>query len=161
MSLAIDMTLEDAFDKYHQLVYYDAFRLTHSHHTAEDVVQHVFEKLCQREAPFVTHNHLRRWLMKIEKNKCIDILRERKKLEDSIDVSDANLGIDELPIQDVVAVKEAIFMLPEPQFTAFALSCICGYPNREVAEMTGTNENTVKSRVKAARKKIESMVGGV
>ena len=57
-------------------------------------------------------------------------------------------------------VMEAVMELPEKYRTAVYLHYFEGYKVAEIAEMTGTNQNTVSSLLMRARQRLKTMLEG-
>ena len=148
------------------------FVIRHLHHpsAAEDVTQDVFMRVVQKAAEFKHEARFSTWLYTIARNLCIDHLRKLShRRHPSLDQAPgANpdqpaLGesiADEHPHADVdrsatasevqACLVSAVSALPEEQREVFLLREIGNLPFREIAEVTGVGENTVKSRMRYA-----------
>ena len=137
---------------------------------AEDVTQDVFMRLVQNAAEFKHEARFLTWLYTIARNLCIDQLRksshrrhasldqptsesqEGKLLGES--VSDPNpLASAERSAQSSEvgsSIVRAIEALPDDQREVFLLREVANLPFRDIAEITGVGENTVKSRMRYA-----------
>lgn len=60
---------------------------------------------------------------------------------------------------DIQLLREAIEQLPEKEKESILLHEISGFSRKEIAEMHGTTDNTVKSRLARARKRLAKLLG--
>jgi len=156
--------------KHKKGVFNFCYRMLGERTAAEDAMQEVFlrvvrgSKSWERQAKFST------WLFTIARNHCIDALRKasyRKTasldqpladgeergptLGDRVSDGDAILpdrGADSQRLQPVLAA--AIAALSEEQREVFVMREYAGMPFKEIAEIAGVPENTVKSRMRYA-----------
>jgi len=137
---------------------------------AEEVTQDVFMRLVQNAAEFKHEARFLTWLYTIARNLCIDQLRKLShRRHASLDQpqagqSDAPLLGDTLADPNPQASAErgalssevrssivkAIDALPDDQREVFLLREVGNLPFRDIAEITGVAENTVKSRMRYA-----------
>lgn len=96
------------------------------------------------------------WMRRIAVNKCIDIIRKRKKpilsLEEVRDLPDEveqePEGVRKIPPERLFRMIEE---LPEGYRTIFNLFCLDGYSHAEIAGMLGIKEKTSSSQYFRAR----------
>jgi RNA polymerase sigma-70 factor (ECF subfamily) len=139
---------------------------------AEDVTQDVFMRLVQNAAEFKHEARFLTWLYTIARNLCIDQLRKLShRRHASLDQPQAEGGEREAPLlAETVAdpnpqmsaergalssevrssIVKAVDSLPDDQREVFLLREVANLPFREIAEITGVGENTVKSRMRYA-----------
>ncbi len=137
---------------------------------AEDVTQDVFMRLVQNAAEFKHEARFLTWLYTIARNLCIDQLRklshrrhasldqptsdgpEGKTLAESVSdpnpMTSAERSASSSEVGD--SIVRAIESLPDDQREVFLLREVANLPFREIAEITGVGENTVKSRMRYA-----------
>ena len=140
--------------------------------TAEDLLQESFMRVIRgadaykRQAKFTT------WLYTIARNLCVDQTRRRKHRKHAS--LDAPMGSDEDSgtLLDVVAgnelasdrktvnkelfatMEKAIAGLAEDQREVFLMREFLDLPFKQIAEVVGVAENTVKSRMRSALEKL-------
>ena len=140
--------------------------------TAEDLLQESFMRVIRgadaykRQAKFTT------WLYTIARNLCVDQTRRRKHRKHAS--LDAPMGSDEDSgtLLDVVAgnelasdrktvnkelfatMEKAIANLAEDQREVFLMREFLDLPFKQIAEVVGVAENTVKSRMRYALEKL-------
>jgi len=136
---------------------------------AEDVTQDVFMRLVQNAAEFKHEARFLTWLYTIARNLCIDQLRKAShRRHASLDQPPS--GPSDTPLGESVAdpnpqasaernalsaevrssIVKAVDSLPDDQREVFLLREVANLPFRDIAEITGVGENTVKSRMRYA-----------
>jgi RNA polymerase sigma-70 factor (ECF subfamily) len=128
----------------------------------DDVVQEVFVVVHRKLASFEGRSSMRTWLAGIVRRVVADHLRKRgnapvgdELLEDN-NASEARGPAEELDAKKAVrALDELLARMPEAQREVFILHEIEQMTGREIAETVGANENTVHTRLRAARRIFE------
>lgn len=142
---------------------------------AEDLVQDVFVKVVQNAADFKHEARFTTWAYAIARNLCIDHLRKMThRRHPSLD--QAASGDDDGPTlgermadtrpetsAERTAIGEdigrritaAVERLPPEQREVFLLREIGNVPFKDIAEITGVPENTVKSRMRYALERLQ------
>lgn len=151
-------------------IYNYAYRQLRELSLAEDVTQEVFLRIVQRAAEFKHEARFSTWLFTITRNLCIDHLRKLahrrhpsldqpttnasagRPLADTVADPDPRSAADRVAVSAEVAARmvEAFDRLPEEQREVFLFRELADLPFREIAELTGVGENTVKSRMRYA-----------
>lgn len=151
-----DMTIDAVFDKYCDTVYRLAFARTKNRFDAEDVLQTVFLKLLKTDTDFVDEEHLKAWLLKVAVNSSKNLLTSAwVRLTE---------GMRDDLATDLVATTEVysiVMELPQKYRTVIHLHYYEGYSCLEIAEILGTKEATVKTRLSRAREKLKTQMKGV
>ena len=154
-----------------------AVRQIGSPSVAEEVVQDAFVRVVQNAADFKHEARFTTWVYTIVRNLCIDHLRKRAlrkhpsldepvRGKDSSDSAGPSLGErTEDPRASVereatgkelsVKIAAAVEALPEDQREVFLLREGSNLPFKEIAEITGVSENTVKSRMRYALERLQ------
>jgi RNA polymerase sigma-70 factor (ECF subfamily) len=152
-----DDALGEAYDRWSDLVFSLAVRITNDHGAAEDVTQDVFVSLWERPARYdPDRGSLRSWLCLLARSRAIDSLRRAAARERVHAATAAQLTtqaeIDEALIWETEAkvVREAIHALPDPQRDAVVLAYRHGRTYRQVATELDIPEGTAKSRLRGA-----------
>jgi len=137
---------------------------------AEDLAQETFLRIVKSAATWEQRAKFQTWLYTIARNLCVDQSRRDKfRRTSSLDDSGPQGAEDEgAPLVDQVAgqgplpdraaesvrlrpvLQRALLGLPDEQREVFVLREQAGVPFKEIAEMIGVNENTVKSRMRYA-----------
>ena len=133
---------------------------------AEDLAQETFLRIVKGAQAWERRARFQTWLFTIARNLCVDhARRDRFRRADSLDAQgpdgEAPLG-DGVPGREIdpgrgaesarlrPLLQQALLALPPDQREVFVLREQAGLPFREIAEMVGVNENTVKSRMRYA-----------
>ena len=133
---------------------------------AEDLAQETFLRIVKGAQAWERRARFQTWLYTIARNLCVDqSRRDRFRRADSLDSegpdgesplvqSVPGSGIDPergaASAQIRPLLQKALLSLPVEQREVFILREQAGLPFREIAEMVGVNENTVKSRMRYA-----------
>jgi RNA polymerase sigma-70 factor (ECF subfamily) len=144
-------------------------RYTGHRQRAEDLLQETWLKVVRSSAEWEPKARFTTWVFTIARNLCVD--SARKETHRQADSLDAPTGADSegaalsehLP--DTVGqspdrsaynqrlrpiIEKAILSLPDEQREVFLLREYQGVGFKEIAQVTGVNENTVKSRMRYA-----------
>jgi RNA polymerase sigma-70 factor (ECF subfamily) len=142
---------------------------------AEDVVQEAFTRVAQNASEFRRAARFTSWLYTIARNLCIDALRKaalrrHPSLDEAAAGSDragptlgertadtrANVEKAALSSQIGERVLRAVSELPDDQREVFLLREVASLPFKEIAEIVGAPENTVKSRMRYALERLQT-----
>ena len=160
--------------RHHRPLYNFVLRQLHKPTTAEDVTQEVFLRVVQNASEFKHEARFSTWVYAIARNLCIDHLRKSvHRRHPSLD-QPLGPGEDARLLGDGVAdahpstsaeratassemmtiLVQAVETLPEEQREVFLLREVANLPFKEIAEVTKSSENTVKSRMRYALEKL-------
>jgi RNA polymerase sigma-70 factor, ECF subfamily len=142
---------------------------------AEEVVQDAFVRVVQNAADFKHEARFSTWLYTIARNLCIDQLRKRalrrhpsldesKRSEDSEgptlgeQTADSRANVERAAVSGEIRerVLAAVDELPEEQREVFLMREVSNLPFKEIAEIVGVPENTVKSRMRYALERLQA-----
>lgn len=159
----------------HQRPLYNfALRQVRTPSTAEDIVQDVFVRIVQNVETFKEESRFTTWAYTIARNLCIDHLRKRvHRKHASLDAptgpdSDAGVLGERVPASGAGADRKAIGQqlqghiaaaveaLPEDQREVFLMRQVGELPFKEIADIVGVSENTVKSRMRYALERLQT-----
>jgi RNA polymerase sigma-70 factor, ECF subfamily len=155
--------------RYSKQVYNFVLRQLKAPALAEDVTQEVFMRLVQNAADFKHEARFSTWLYAIARNLCIDQLRrlqhrrhpsldqplastDSRTLGDSVQSEHYSASAERSAVSAEVqaSILSAVEALPDDQREVFLLREIADLPFKDIAEITGVSENTVKSRMRYA-----------
>lgn len=162
--------------RHNQRVYNFILRLVKNPSTAEELAQETFLKIVQNSSSFKHEARFSTWLYAIARNLCIDHqrkqrLRRHPSLEQPPpgDQTGRTIGdsiADPHPRSSVErsaatgrmasAIASAVDELPEEQREVFLLREVGCLPFKEIADITDTGENTVKSRMRYALERLQA-----
>lgn len=116
----------------------------------QDTVLSAFEHIDELRAV----SFFKTWLTRILINHCNDIIRKQSRM---VSMEEAEEPVGSL-VESDYEFYDLLRELPEKDRTVFLLYYGEGFNTREISEMMGWNENTVKSRLQRGRKKLEQAV---
>ena len=128
---------------------------------AQDAAQEVFLKLYRHLKRLEDIRELRAWLYRVTANVCHDLRRTRRRWpteELSGQEPSGGAGNPEQVWQleeRKQVVERALKRLPEKERAAVVLRDVEGLSTREVAEILGSSETTVRSQICSARMKMK------
>jgi RNA polymerase sigma-70 factor (ECF subfamily) len=154
---------------YEGRVYNLSYRMLGDPDSAADAAQEAFLNAFRNIRSF-RGGSFRSWLLRIATNACYDLLRARQRRpstsldaapEDDGDASplqiaDTAESPDEFALRRelAAAIQQALGALPEEQRVIVILCDIEGLPYEEIAQITGANLGTVKSRLSRGRARL-------
>jgi RNA polymerase sigma-70 factor (ECF subfamily) len=165
---------EVVFDRYKDYVFRVAYSLTQRVDEAEEVVQEAFLDVLKALPRYDTRGPARfeTWLYRVTTNRCkMRWRRKRLPSADWDDVGEQLLQVpDDRPEHDPEeatqqaetrnSVWQAVGRLSDPLREVVLLRYGHELSYREVAERLGINMGTVKSRLNAAHRKLQRILGG-
>jgi RNA polymerase sigma-70 factor (ECF subfamily) len=141
---------------------------------AEDITQDVFVRVVQNASEFRHSARFSTWVYTIARNLCIDhlrkmALRRHPSLDQPAQAEDGpTLGertrdehhgasVDRVAIgrQLSAHIQRAVEDLPEDQREVFLLREVGNVPFKDIADMIGVSENTIKSRMRYALERLQ------
>lgn len=161
----MSVDVPSAYDAHVEFVWRLLLRLGVPPANVEDAVQEVFLVLHRRRDEFNGSSTLRTWLGGIAVRVASDQRRGRLRSEDHL-VEVARLPrIPPREPSEFVEEREAFTLvlglldqLPEQQRTVFVLAEFEELTLREISDITGVMTNTVSSRLRLARRRMETLV---
>jgi RNA polymerase sigma-70 factor (ECF subfamily) len=158
---------------YEGRVYNLCYRMLGDADSAADAAQDAFLSAFRNLRSF-RGGSVRSWLLRIATNTCYDVLRARKRRpttsldtdtdgEDDgspLQIADTAESPDEFALRRelAVAIQRGLADLPEEQRLILILSDIQGLAYEEIAEVTGANLGTVKSRLSRGRARLRDIL---
>lgn len=162
----------------HQTALYNfAARQLRSGPAAEEVVQDAFVRVVQNAHEFKQEARFSTWLYTIARNLCIDQMRKRAhRRHPSLDeprsrsaategdgptlgeqTADSRANVERAAV--AVEIRErvlaAVQELPDDQREVFLMREVSSLPFKQIAEIVGVPENTVKSRMRYALERLQ------
>jgi len=151
-----------------------AMRHLRSPTSAEEVVQDAFVRVVQSAGDFKHEARFSTWVFTIVRNLCIDQIRKRAlRKHPSLDESkradegegptlgeqtaDGKADVERSAVSNEIRerVMSAVDTLPDEQREVFLLREVSNLPFKEIAEIVGVPENTVKSRMRYALERLQ------
>lgn len=165
--------MEVLLERYKRPVFTFVLRLVGDRARAEDLLQETFLRLVEHAHTFEGNAKLKTWLFRIARNQCIDEGRRRAHrkhpsldapsggdadgptLHERLAASDHGAERRAVGKELKVRISKAIEALPEEQREVFLLRQVQNLAFKEIAEITGVPENTVKSRMRYALERLQ------
>ncbi len=123
---------------------------------AEDCFQNTFVRLYSKSPHFNDDNHLKAWLIRVAINECNNYIRKNRRLVPLDAVKSEAVVFDE----DNRDISWAL-MKVEPKYREVLYLHYCEqYKVREIAQLLGKNQNTIKTMLKRGREKLKCIYGG-
>ncbi len=118
---------------------------------AEDMVQEALLRAYEKAPEFISEEHEKAWLIRVTVNLCNSRLRSpwRKRREPLLDSYPA-------PKPEQRELLGHVLSLPPKYRAVIHLFYYEGYPVKDIAELTGQKESTVRSLLTRARQKLKS-----
>lgn len=158
--------------KYEKKIYNLIYRKVRDHEAAKDLCQDVFLKAWQALPNFKGQSVFYSWLYQIAVNRSIDFLRKRNRqhvigfeelpqnADDTLQMTEAQPSpcvlLERKELEHII--RKATHQLPLTQRSAFCLRYWDGLPIKEIALRLGKSENTVKTYLYHARRKLQSLL---
>lgn len=119
-----------------------------------DVMQDTILSAYEHIGELRTASYFKTWLTRILINRCTDLLRQQRKVVPIEKAEEMAAPQKENEYEFYELLRE----LPQNDRAIFLLYYGEGFNTREVAEILSINENTVKSRLRRGRKKLEQAI---
>lgn len=171
------LSFEEVVEKYHQKVFNLVYRYLNDYDEAQDLTQDTFVRAYQSWATFRGESQVYTWLYRIALNLCHNRLKQLKRRQrveaESLDqplegesedmareVPDLTLSPERLvenkELQQVL--RRAIRQLPEDYKQVIILRDIEGFSYSEIAKITGSSLEAIKSRLFRARTALKDLL---
>ena len=163
---------EVLLSRHRKPVYNFILRFVGDKETAEDILQEAFMRVIKGAEAYKRQAKFTTWLYTIARNLCVDQTRRRKhrkhaSLDAPMDTSEeSGTLMDVIPGNDMASdrkavnkqlhetMQQAIAGLSEEQREVFLMREFLDMPFKQIADVVGVPENTVKSRMRYALEKL-------
>ena len=146
--------------RYKETVYWHIRRLVVSHADAQDATQETFVRIFRSFSQFKGECSFTSWVYRIATNEALRLLNRHRDGRISLDNPDEELSkmraddyVDYSDLE-IVRLQQAILALPAKQQLAFNLRYYNELGYDEIAEITGSTPESVKSNYHIAKEKI-------
>ncbi|MGN1411490.1 MAG: RNA polymerase sigma factor [Oscillospiraceae bacterium] len=148
-----NIDIEKTINTYSDMIYKIALSSCKNPHNAEDITQDVLLKLITNKKDFESEEHLKAWLIRVTINQCNKLFispwfQRTQPL-------DENISFTEQTHSDLY---NAVMRLPKVQRVCVHLFYYEDYSTKEIAEILGKNESTIRSYLRRARIKLKSLL---
>ena len=156
-------------EKYQKSVHALAWRKIGDFHYAEEITQDTFLQAYKKLSTLKDPDQLAGWLYVIANRLCIDWMRKQKPAQQSLEDT-AVKAIDKLTYERYVLeqreaeaaehryeiVKRLLEKLPESERTVVTLYYLGEMTTKEIGKFLGVSVNTITSRLKRARERLQA-----
>lgn len=165
-----DGAFVELYNRFAGSLYAMAQRMLEDNKEAEDALQEGFTYIWRKAAVYdPTRSSPFAWAVMITRNKAIDRLRARERIEklrekfteQSAHLLQPDLGSANEPVlRDRVAfVRSAVLRLPEEQREALELSFFAGLTHEQISERLGVPLGTIKARIRRGLLRLRESLG--
>jgi len=153
---------ETLYKRYYPKLFRFSLRMTRRLDQVEEIINDVMYVVWKKASSFQPETRASTWIFGIAYKKCLKSMAERAQAE-HLELSDAEAlipgvhdrGLKDVELEDWVAV--AFGHLPPDQRAVLELAYHHGLHYQEIAQIMDCPENTVKTRMFHARKKIKAL----
>ncbi|WP_020061008.1 RNA polymerase sigma factor [Bacillus sp. 123MFChir2] len=163
--------MEELYELYEQKIYYVAYSILNNVQQAEDAVQETFMTLYQNLEKLrgLNTQELKRYILRIAKNKAIDNYRKNKRQEMFLEeyqrelpeVADENIEKWERSVMSEVQIDTLLKDLNESNRQVFKYKVFYNLTYQEISNLMGITEVNVRKQFERARKRVQNMIGGM
>lgn len=164
-----ESAMEILVKRHYDLVYSYIYRTTSDYNIAFDIAQDVFIKMMKNIDKYNLENgKFKSWLLKIAVNTTKDYFKSKtykQRIEnydiENHQIQDSSNVIDIISKkEEAIKIREAVENLPSLQREAIFLKYYNDLKIKEISNITGDNENTIKSRLFNGIKNLKKLLGG-
>lgn len=148
-----DYAFERLIDIYEKYLYKMAFLYVKNEHDASDIYQETVLKAYMNISKLKNHKAFKTWITKILINNVYSSNKYFTKFEGSNEENFIG-NFSYLYIEEKLDLYDAIDILDEKYRTAIILQYFYDLTIQQISEITNTNENTVKTNIRRAKKKM-------
>ncbi|MFU2032823.1 RNA polymerase subunit sigma [Bacillus wiedmannii] len=163
--------MEELYELYEQKIYYVAYSILNNIQQAEDAVQETFITLYKNleKLHSLATQELKRYILRIAKNKAIDSYRKNKRHEtfleeyerESIEAVDENIEEWEKRKMSEVQIDTLLTELSESNRQVFKYKVFYNLTYQEILSVMGITEGNARKQFERARKRVQNMIGGI
>ena len=147
-------TPEQLVSVYGDMVYRLAYAQTRSRHDADDIFQEVFLQTVRKRPVFDSVEHEKAWLLRVAGNLCknrlkYNSLRQTDELREELIAEQR---------EDLSFIWDAVQALPVQYREVIHLFYREGYSTREISQILGRKEATIRSDLSRGRGKLKELL---
>ncbi|MEM9299078.1 MAG: sigma-70 family RNA polymerase sigma factor [Bacteroidota bacterium] len=160
------------YDRYSTPLYSIAYKIVRHPEETEEIIQDVYLTIWNKSATIdFTKSKLFTWMVRVTRNKCIDRLRQKQRLQKFKASDDVNAQIEELidsrntaihhtyQKEKAEEVVQAVKQLNEKERHTIELAFFKGLSHRQISEREQESLGTIKSRIRYALQKLRNKMG--
>ncbi|MCV6620848.1 MAG: sigma-70 family RNA polymerase sigma factor [Cellvibrionaceae bacterium] len=156
------------YGRYKNAVYRYVLKSVQDATCAEDICHEAWLSVIDKADTFRPDEKIqqpfKQWLYRIAHNKLIDFWRKQKNFQvyDDEPKQEDEQSANEAPLEQqylIIEIERKLAELPPLQQQSYALQ-IEGFSLAEIAQITGSPAETVKSRIRYSKQKIKQLIEG-
>lgn len=146
-----ELAFERIYEKYSKLLFHIVFLIVEDRDDSNDIVQDTFMVMITHIHSFNTNNNFKYWLIQIAKNKALDFLRRRERINNNIDVDELIYEKDYIKEKTDfdIMMNQYIKVINKDEFNIITLHLFHQLKFREIAriyEKTTSSVNNIYYR---------------
>ncbi|WP_432363141.1 RNA polymerase sigma factor [Sporosarcina sp. UB5] len=134
-----------------------ASAITRNREMAKDAVQETFIRVYRQIGSFNPALPFDPWFYRILTNECLRLMKKESPLS-TIESVENDLSLAEESFDQLTELYDVIQALDDSHRIPLILKYIKGFTEKEIAEILGLNQNTVKSRLFKGRKRLKEQL---
>lgn len=158
VTIFMRFTLSEVVERYQRNIYVAVYAIVRNSDDANDVVQDTFLQYYTKIRQFESEEHIKAWLLRVAINKATDITRSfwhRFRSEENPDIHGTMPAI--LTERESL-LNEAVMQLPLKQRIVIHLHYYEDYSIREIADILGLTESSIKMRLMRGRESLRKVL---
>jgi RNA polymerase sigma-70 factor (ECF subfamily) len=153
------------FERYHRILFSFFYNLNRNVEMSEDLVQNVFMRILKYKHRFKGDGEFKTWMFHIAKNVNIDYHKKHRKYraedvtqwQDKIKDESRSQNQQMIKQEELNQLKRAIQLLDPEKREIIILSKLQGLKYKEIGQIIGCSEGTVKVKVFRALKELKKV----
>lgn len=161
--IPLDSQLSELYEEYKNQIFGFAYKNLKSTDRSHDIVQEVFEVLCQKDLAEI--RNIRSYIFQITQHKVVDQLRFqaknhqlRQEMWNVIATSESSVDQSLIEKEYLECLEKAKSHLTTQQRLVFEMSRVEGLSHRKIAEKLNLSTHTVKNHMVSALKTLREYV---
>ena len=147
-------TLSEVVERYQRSIFVAAYAIVRNSDDANDIVQDTFLQYYTKIRQFESEEHIKAWLLRVAINKATDMTRSFWRRFRSEENPDIHGAMPAILTERESLLNEAVMQLPLKQRIVIHLHYYEDYSIREIADILGLKESSIKMRLMRGRENL-------
>ncbi len=154
-----EKALKKLIDLYKDRVFAYTYSLLQNYEDSEEATAETFFQIWKSAKRFKGNSKVSTWIFGVARNVCMNFIRKRKRHPLTYEINERDAVYEDVELdEDVEILRKAIEELPPLHREVIHLAFYEDLPYSEIAKILNIPENTVKTRVFHAKKKLKEIV---
>ena len=158
VTIFMRITLSEVVERYQRNIYVAAYAIVRNSDDANDVVQDTFLQYYTKIRQFESEEHIKAWLLRVAINKATDMTRSFWRRFRSEENPDIHGTVQAILNERESLLNEAVMQLPLKQRIVIHLHYYEDYSIKEIADILGLTESSVKMRLMRGRENLRKVL---